>query len=176
MNTAGTRTIRISLHPSPVRRLLMKSKLLIGAAGLAMVLVGAAHAQVADGVVKIGVLTDLSGAYSDLSGQGSVVAVQMAIGHFVARANPPFKVEMVYADHQNKGDIAANKAREWFERDGVDMVMDLVTSSTALAVMKIGKEKDKIVLVNGAGSTRITNEDCNDGTGHWGSDTHAGGH
>jgi len=151
----------------------MKSKLLIGAAGLAMVLVGAVHAQVADGVVKIGVLTDLSGAYSDLSGQGSVVAVQMAIDDFVAREKPSFKVEMVYADHQNKPDIAANKAREWFERDGVDMVTDLVTSSTAVAVAKIGKEKDKIVLVNGAGSTRLTNEDCNDVTVHWAYDTYA---
>ena len=154
----------------------MKSKLLIGAAGLAMVpmlLVGAAHAQVADGVVKIGVLTDLSGAYSDLSGQGSVVAVQMAIDDFVAREKPSFKVEMVYADHQNKPDIAANKAREWFERDGVDMVTDLVTSSTAVAVAKIGKEKDKIVLVNGAGSTRLTNEDCNDVTVHWAYDTYS---
>ncbi|MBV8209187.1 MAG: ABC transporter substrate-binding protein [Burkholderiaceae bacterium] len=154
----------------------MKSKLLIGAAGLAMVpmlLVGAAHAQVADGVVKIGVLTDLSGAYSDLSGQGSVVAVQMAIDDFVAREKPSFKVEMVYADHQNKPDIAANKAREWFERDGVDMVTDLVTSSTAVAVAKIGKEKDKIVLVNGAASTRLTNEDCNDVTVHWAYDTYS---
>jgi len=151
----------------------MRLRTLIRAAGLALTLAGAAQAQVSDGVVKIGVLTDLSGTYSDLSGQGSVVAVQMAIDDFVAREKPGFKIEMVYADHQNKADIAAGKAREWFERDGVDMVVDLVTTSTALAVEKIGKEKNEIVLVNGAGSTRITNEDCNDVTIHWAYDTYA---
>ena len=151
----------------------MRLRTLIRAAGLALTLAGAAQAQVSDGVVKIGVLTDLSGTYSDLSGQGSVVAVQMAIDDFVAREKPGFKIEMVYADHQNKADIAAGKAREWFERDGVDMVVDLVTTSTALAVEKIGKEKNEIVLVNGAGSTRITNEDCNDVTLHWTYDTYA---
>lgn len=154
----------------------MKPKLLIQAAGLAVMLAGAAHAQVADGVVKVGVLTDLSGEYSDISGQGAVVATQMAIDDFVAQEKPPFKVEMVSADHQNKGDIAANRAREWFERDGVDVVTDLVTSSTALAVMKIGKDKNRVVLVSGAGSTRITNEDCNDLTVHWTYDTYALSH
>jgi branched-chain amino acid transport system substrate-binding protein len=154
----------------------MKLKLLMPAAGLAMVLAGPAQAQISDGVVKIGVLTDLSGTYSDLSGQGAVTAVQMAIDDFLAQEKPAFKVEMVYADHQNKGDIAANKAREWFERDNVDMVTDLVTTSTALAVMKIGKEKNRVVLVSGAGSTRITNEDCNDLTVHWTYDTYALAH
>ena len=151
----------------------MRAKFPIHAAGLALWLAGAAHAQIADGVVKIGVLTDMSGAYSDLSGPGAVTAVQMAIDDFVAKEKPSFKVEMVYADHQNKGDIAANKAREWFERDGVDVVTELVTTSTALAVQKIGKEKNKIVLVSGAASTRITNEDCNDVTVHWTYDTYS---
>jgi branched-chain amino acid transport system substrate-binding protein len=151
----------------------MRAKFLIQAAGLALMLAGAAHAQVSDGVVKIGVLTDMSGAYSDISGQGAVVATQMAIDDFVAQEKPSFKVEMVYADHQNKGDIAANKAREWFERDGVDVVTDLVTSSTALAVQKIGKEKNELVFISGAASTRITNEDCNDVTIHWTYDTYA---
>jgi branched-chain amino acid transport system substrate-binding protein len=151
----------------------MKVKCLIQAASLALILGSAAHAQISDGVVKIGVLTDLSGTYSDLSGQGAVVATQMAIDDFVAQEKPSFKVEMVYADHQNKGDIAANKAREWFERDNVDVVTDLVTTSTALAVMKIAKEKNRVALVSGAGSTRITNEDCNDVTVHWAYDTYA---
>jgi branched-chain amino acid transport system substrate-binding protein len=151
----------------------MRAKLLIQAAGLALMLAGAAHAQISDGVVKIGVLTDMSGAYSDISGQGAVVATQMAIDDFVAQEKPAFKVEMVSADHQNKGDIAANKAREWFERDGVDVVTDLVTSSTALAVQKIAKEKNRLAFVSGAASTRITNEDCNDVTIHWTYDTYA---
>ena len=154
----------------------MRLRMLTQAAGLALVLAGGAHAQVSDGVVKIGVLTDLSGTYSDLSGEGAVVATQMAIDDFVAQEKPAFKVEMVYADHQNKGDIAANKAREWFERDNVDMIDDLVTTSTALAVMKIAKEKNRIALVSGAGSTRITNEDCNDVTVHWAYDTYALAH
>ena len=154
----------------------MKPRTLIRAACLASMLAGAAQAQISDGVVRVGVLTDMSGAYSDLSGQGAVVATQMAIDDFVAQEKPAFKVEMVYADHQNKGDIAANKAREWFEQGNVDVVTDLVSTSTALAVMKIGKEKNRVVLVSGAGSTRITNEDCNDVTIHWTYDTYALAH
>jgi branched-chain amino acid transport system substrate-binding protein len=152
----------------------MKANQLIRAGGLALFLgMAAARAQVSDGVVKIGVLTDMSGAYSDLSGQGAVVATQMAIDDFTAQEKPSFKIEMVNADHQNKGDIAANKAREWFERDKVDVVTELVNTSTALAVSKIGKEKNRLVLVSGAGSTKITNEECNDVTVHWTYDTYA---
>jgi branched-chain amino acid transport system substrate-binding protein len=154
----------------------MKSRFFIHAAGLVLLLVGAARAQISDGVVKIGVLTDMSGAYSDLSGRGAVLAVRMAIDDFLDQEKPGFKVEMVYADHQNKGDIAANKAREWFEQDNVDMVSDMVTTSTALAVMKIAKEKNRLVLVSGAASTRITNEDCNEVTVHWSYDTYALAH
>ncbi len=151
----------------------MKLKPLMQAVGLALATLGAAQAQVSDGVVKIGVLTDLSGLYSDVAGQGTVIATQMAIDDFNAKEKPGFKVEMVSADHQNKGDISANKAREWIERDKVDAVTELVTTSTALAVMKIAKEKNRIALVSGAASTRITNEDCNDVTVHWTYDTYA---
>jgi branched-chain amino acid transport system substrate-binding protein len=151
----------------------MKPKFLIRAAGLALTLIGAAHAHPSDGVVKIGVLTDMSGAYSDLGGPGSVIAVQMAIDDFVEQEKPTFKVEMVYADHQNKADIAANKAREWYERDGVGAMAELNNSAVALAVQKIGKQSNKLVLISGAGSTRITNEDCNDVTVHWSYDTYA---
>jgi hypothetical protein len=78
----------------------------------------------------------------------------MAIDDFVAKEKPSFKVEMVSADHQNKGDIAANKAREWFEREKVDVATELVTTSVALAVQKIAKEKNRIALISGAASTR----------------------
>jgi branched-chain amino acid transport system substrate-binding protein len=142
------------------------------AAALATVAAPAA-AQVSDNAVRIGVLTDLSGVYSDVSGKGTVIATQMAIDDFVAKEKPAFKVEMVSADHQNKGDIAANKAREWFEREKVDVASELVTTSVALAVQKIAKEKNRIALVSGAASTRITNEDCNDVTVHWTYDTYA---
>ena len=149
----------------------MKLKSITLAAALAAS--GAAQAQISDSVVRIGVLTDLSSIYSDVAGKGTVIATQMAIDDFVAAEKPAFKVEMVSADHQNKGDIAANKAREWFEREKVDVASELVTTSVALAVQKIAKEKNKIALVSGAASTRVTNEDCNDVTVHWTYDTYA---
>jgi branched-chain amino acid transport system substrate-binding protein len=132
-----------------------------------------AQAQISDNLVRIGVLTDLSGVYSDVAGKGTVIATQMAIDDFVAKEKPAFKIEAVSADHQNKGDVAANKAREWFEREKVDVVSELVTTSVALAVQKIAKEKNRIALVSGAASTRVTNEDCNDVTVHWTYDTYA---
>lgn len=149
----------------------MKKK--IAAISLMAALPLAAQAQVSNNVVKIGVLTDMSGTYSDLAGPGTVTATKMAIDDFMANEKPSFKVEMVTADHQNKADIASNKAREWFERDGVDVASELVTTSVALAVMKVAKEKDKIALVNGSASTAITNKECNDVTIHYTYDTAA---
>ncbi len=151
--------------------MMFKTLALVAAIGSA--LSPAAQAQISDNVVRIGVLTDLSGAYSDIAGKGTVIATQMAIDDFLAKEKPAFKVEMVSADHQNKGDIAANKAREWFEKGGVDVASELVTTSVALAVQKIAKEKNRIALVSGAASTRVTNEDCNDVTVHWTYDTYA---
>jgi branched-chain amino acid transport system substrate-binding protein len=133
----------------------------------------AAQAQVSDNAVRIGVLTDMSGVYSDLAGPGAVVATKMAIDDFVAREKPAFKVELVSADHQNKADVASNKAREWIEKDKVDVLTELVTTSVALAVQKLVREKDRIALISGAASTRITNEDCNENTVHWTYDTYA---
>jgi branched-chain amino acid transport system substrate-binding protein len=132
-----------------------------------------AQAQVSGNVVKIGVMTDLSGSYSDLAGQGSVAATRMAIEDFIAKEKPNFKIEMVTADHQNKTDVAAGKAREWFDREGVDVVSDLVTTSVALAVMRVGKEKDRVVLPTASASSSITNENCNDVTIHYAYDTYA---
>jgi branched-chain amino acid transport system substrate-binding protein len=151
----------------------MTLKPVFQAVALALATIGAASAQVSDGTVKIGVLTDLSGVYSDVAGKGTVVATQMAIDDFNAKEKPSFKIEVVSADHQNKGDIAANKAREWFEQGKVDTVSELVTTSVALAVQKIAKEKNRIALISGAASTRVTNEDCNDVTVHWTYDTYA---
>jgi branched-chain amino acid transport system substrate-binding protein len=133
----------------------------------------AAAGKISDGVVKIGVLTDLSGLYSDLSGAGSVIAARMAIEDFLTQEKSPFKIEIVSADHQNKGDIASSKAREWFERDRVDMITDLVTTSTALAVMPIAKEKNRITIVSGAASTPITGKFCTDLNVHYTYDTYA---
>lgn len=136
-------------------------------------LAGSAHAQISGNTVKVGVLTDMSGTYSDLAGAGAVLATQMAIDDFVAAEKPDFKVELVSADHQNKADIASNKAREWFEREGVDTVTELVSTTTALAVMKVAKEMNRITLMSGPGSTPITNEQCTDLNVHYTYDTYA---
>lgn len=151
----------------------MRLKSLAVTAAITSLLTIPAQAQISDNVVKIGVLTDLSGLYSDLSGPGSVLATQMAIDDFLSKEKPNFKVEIVTADHQNKADIASNKAREWFEKDKVDIVSDLVTTSVGLAVQKIAKEKNRIALNTATASTRVTNEDCNDVTIHWTYDTFA---
>jgi branched-chain amino acid transport system substrate-binding protein len=135
--------------------------------------IGPVLAQVHGDLVRIGVLTDFSGVYSDITGKGAVIATQMAIDDFLEKEKPSFKVEMISADHQNKADIAANKTREWFDRDNVDVVTELTSTSVALAVQKIAKEKNKLVLISGASSSRITNEDCNDVTVHWTYDTYA---
>ena len=130
--------------------------------------------KLSDGVVKIGILTDLSGLYSDISGAGSITAAKMAIEDFQAQEKGrAFPIELVYADHQNKGDVASNKAREWFERDKVDMIGDLVTSSTALAVMPVGKQMNRITIVSGAASTLITGKSCTDTNIHYVYDTYA---
>ncbi len=141
--------------------------------GAAISNVGFAQEKKWDNDVKIGVLTDLSGLYSDLSGSGAVLATQMAIDDFTAKEKPAFKIGMISSDHQNKGDIAANKAREWFDTQNVDVITELVTTSTALAVMKVAKEKNKITMMSGPASTAITNEDCTDTNVHWTYDTYA---
>ena len=124
-----------------------------------------AQAAISDDVIKIGVLTDMSGTYSDLAGPGVVAAAEMAIADAGGKvAGKP--IVMLKADHQNKADIASNKAREWNDVEKVDAYVDLVTTSTALAVMEIAKNANKVVLVSGAGSSRITNEDCNPVTVH----------
>jgi branched-chain amino acid transport system substrate-binding protein len=157
----------------------MKQKLTAALAGVALLaapaLEGAAQApaKYSDGAVKIGILTDLSGLYSDLAGAGSVLAARMAVDDFLRQEKNPFKVELVSADHQNKGNVASNKAREWFERDGVDMIGDLVTTSTALAVMPVAKEKNRITIVAGAASTLITGKNCTDTNVHYVYDTFA---
>jgi branched-chain amino acid transport system substrate-binding protein len=150
----------------------MKLNKLAAAIGMSFAALGAS-AQVSDGVVKIGVLTDMSGTYSDLTGAGAVYATEMAVADFIAKEKPNFKIEIVSADHQNKADIAANKARQWIENDKVDTVTELVTTSVALAVMEVGKQKNKVLLINGAASTPITNEKCNDVTVHYTYDTYA---
>jgi branched-chain amino acid transport system substrate-binding protein len=124
--------------------------------------------------VKIGVLTDMSGLYSDNSGRGSVIATQMAVDDFGGKVlGRP--IQVLSADHQGKADVGATKAREWLDTQGVDVIVDAVNSAVAIAVSKIAGEKHKILIVSGAGSTRLTNEDCNPYTIHYAYDTYSTG-
>ena len=158
----------------------MKRKLIGALVGAAVMSLAAGQAlaqkagvKVSGDMVKIGVLTDMSGVYSDLGGQGSVTAAQMAIDDFKAQAKPSWKIELVYADHQNKADVGSNKAREWYDTQGVDMITDALNSAVALAVSKVTLEKKRILLDTGAASTRLTNEDCSPNTVHHVYDTYA---
>ncbi|WP_312794216.1 ABC transporter substrate-binding protein [Tianweitania sp.] len=120
----------------------------------------------ADVAVKLGVLNDRSGVYSDLAGEGSVVAAQMAVEDYKA-ADKGIKVEIISADHQNKPDIASNIARQWYDQDGVDAILDVPTSSAALAVAEITREKNKIFLNSGGGTSDLTGKACSPNTVHW---------
>jgi branched-chain amino acid transport system substrate-binding protein len=128
--------------------------------------------KISGNVVRIGVLTDLSGLYSDIGGQGSIVAAQMAVEDFGPEVHGA-KVDVVSVDHQNKADVAAQKVREWIDRGGVDMVTDALNSAVALATAKVVAEKKKILIDTGAASTRLTNEDCTPYTIHHTYDTYA---
>lgn len=130
----------------------------------------AAAAQATD--VKIGVLNDRSGIYADLSGEGSVVAARMAIEDFGAAAKG-INVTVVSADHQNKPDVASTIARQWFDQDDVDAIFDVPTSSAALAVNQIAREKNKVFVNSGAAASDLTGAQCSPNTVHWTYDTWA---
>ena len=148
-------------------------KRLLGTAALAVVLAtGAAQAQMSDGVIKIGVMNDMSGTYADLAGPGSVVAAQMAVEDFGAAAKG-LKVEIVGADHQNKPDVGSNVVRQWIDVDKVDVIVDVPTSSVALAVNEIVRQKNKVFLISGAAASNLTGDKCSPNTVHWTYDTWA---
>jgi branched-chain amino acid transport system substrate-binding protein len=135
----------------------------------AALLGGVAQAQTP---VKIGVLNDMSSLYADLSGQGSVVAARMAVEDFGAEAKG-LKVEIVSADHQNKPDVGSNVVRTWIDVDKVDVIVDVPTSSVALAVNEVVREKNKAFLVSGAATSDLTGPKCSPNTIHWTYDTWA---
>ena len=130
----------------------------------------AAQAQVSGDTIKIGFISDLSGVYSDVDGQGGAEAIKMAIADAgIVLAGK--KVEFISADHQNKADIAASKAREWFDQQGVDMLIGGTNSGANLAMAKVAAEKKKVFIAIGAGSSRLTNEECTPYTVHYAYDT-----
>src|SRR5271156_1398508 len=127
-------------------------------------------AQAEDTPVKLGVLTDMSSLYADNTGQGSVLAAKMAVQDFNPAAHG-MKVEIVSADHQNKPDIGSNIARQWFDVDHVDAIVDVPNSGVALAVNEVAREKNKVLLVSGAAISDLTGPKCSPNTVHWTYDT-----
>ena len=144
----------------------------LGIAAAVALAAGTAQAQVSDGVIKIGVLTDMSSLYTDLSGAGSVLAAKMAVEDFGAAAKG-MKVEIVSADHQNKPDVGSSIARQWYDVDKVDVIVDVPNSGVALAVNEVTREKNKVFLVSGAASSALTGDKCSPNTIHWTYDTWA---
>ncbi|QQX88246.1 ABC transporter substrate-binding protein [Cupriavidus necator] len=130
------------------------------------------RAAVSDDIVKIGMLLDMSGLYADVTGRGSATAAQMAIDDFGGKVLGK-KIELVVVDHQNKADIAANKAREWFDTANVDAILDVAASAPALAVLEVARQKNRIVVFSGPGTERITNDLCTPVSVHYAYDTYA---
>ena len=133
---------------------------------------GAAQAEISGNVVRIGVLNDQSGIYADVTGQASVIAAQMAVEDYGGKVKG-VPVEVIFADHQNKPDIGSNIANQWYDRDGVDVIVDVPTSSVGLAVQNISKEKGKLHLNAGAGTSDLTSKACSPTGIHYVYDTYA---
>jgi len=156
----------------------MATTRLTALAVLAVSMVGAwagpASAQWTGNMVKIGVLSDMSSLYADITGPGSVLAARMAVEDFGGKLGVP--VAIVSADHQNKPDVGSNIVRQWIDRDGVDAIVDVPTSSVALAVNEIVREKNKVFLVSGAATSDLTGPKCSPNTVHWTYDTWALAH
>jgi branched-chain amino acid transport system substrate-binding protein len=152
----------------------MKSLTTALAAGLAVATLGsAAHAQtISDDVVKIGVLTDMSSLYADATGKGSLTAVEMAVADYGGKVKGK-PVQVISADHQNKPDIGVSIARNWYDNEKVDAIFDVPTSSVALPISALTREKNKININSGGGSSDITGVACSPNTVHWTYDTYA---
>ena len=148
-------------------------RLLMMAAALGALSPALARAEM-NGVLRVGVMNDMSSVYSDFQGPGSVIAAQLAVEDFAKSSTR--KVEILQADHQNKPDVGASIARRWVDTDGVDMIIDLPNSAVALAVADIVRDKNKVVIGSGAGTALLTGAKCSPNTVHWTYDTWANGH
>jgi branched-chain amino acid transport system substrate-binding protein len=152
-----------------------RSAVLAAAALIVGTLAAQAQEKVSDGVVKIGMLEDMSSIYADITGIGAVTAAKMAVEDFGGKVlGKP--IEVISADHQNKPDIAAATARDWFDTQHVDAILDVAASATALAAIEVAKVKNKIIVLNGPGTTRITNEACTPVSVHYTYDNYALSH
>lgn len=134
-----------------------------------------AEDKISDGVVKIGLIEDMSGVYADITGPGAVTAAQMAVEEFggTVLGKP---IEIVTADHQNKADIGGAVARKWFDEEKVDAILDVASSSPALAALEVAKQKQKLIVLSSPGSLLITNQNCGPYVMHWAYDTYAIAH
>src|SRR3954452_1105593 len=140
-------------------------KRLLSLTALAVVLAaGSAQAQQLN--IKIGVMSDMSSLYADLGGPGSVAAARVAVAEFT-KDHPNVKVDLVSGDHQNKPDVGANIANQWFDVDKVDMIIDIPNSGVALAVSQVAANKNKLFIVSGAAASDLTGPKCNGNTIHW---------
>ena len=138
----------------------------------ALALVGLAQAQEP---IRVGVMNDQSSVYADFQGKGSVLAAQMAVEDYGGKAAGR-KVEVVFADHQNKPDVGSAIARKWLDQDGVDLIVDLPNSAVALAVNEVVRQKNRVMIGSGAGTSELTGSKCSPNTVHWTYDTWAYGH
>jgi len=152
-----------------IRKLIAACGVVCG--GLVSVL-SPAQAQTSGDVIRIGFITDMSSVYADIDGQGGVEAIKMAIADMGGAINGK-KIEILTADHQNKPDVAATKAREWFDTQGMDVLIGGTNSGTSLAMAKVAAEKKKPFIAVGAASSALTNEQCTPYTMHWAYDTTA---
>lgn len=149
--------------------------LLLASALIALACVTPARAQISDDVVKIGVLTDMAGVTADITGKGSVIAAELAVlelgGNVLGKP-----IQILAADHQHKADVGTNIARQWIDVDKVDALVDIPNSAVALAVQSLAREKKRIVMFSGAGTTALTNEQCSPYGFHWTYDTYGVSH
>lgn len=152
----------------------MKATVFSGAL-LALACTMPAAAQISDDAVRIGVLTDMAGVTADITGKGSVIAAELAVKEFggTVLGKP---VQVIFADHQHKADVGTTIARQWMDVDKVDALVDIPNSAVALAVQSLAREKKRIVMYSGAGTTALTNEQCSPYGFHWTYDTYAVSH
>ncbi|MCG5241296.1 ABC transporter substrate-binding protein [Azospirillum doebereinerae] len=150
----------------------MKTRASALALGLSLLAGGTASAAYTDNVVRIGVLNDQSGLYVDIMGHGSIIAARMAVEDFGGKIGDT-PIEVVAADNQNKADVGAAIAGKWYDAEGVDMIAEIANSSVALAVVEIAKQKNKVAIVSGSNTNRLTGDSCTPNHVHWAFDNYA---
>lgn len=155
-------------HPEPVMK---RRHLILGASAVFAARAGRQARAAGRPVLRLGVLTDLSGPYKDIAGEGSIACARLAAQDFTAAASPPFDIEVVSADHRNDPARGASIAAHWFDNSGVDLILDVPNSEVALAVAGVAREKNRVFIDTGAGSMDLTGHACSPNTVHWSYDS-----